>query len=391
MWVANNATSELGYRHGGVQLIVDQETFRVGQKASVLLSVPANDRYVLFSIEGEDLYHYQLVHVTGTAKRVEVDITEQHVPNIFLSATLVQDRQIFTDTKQVIVPPTKNFLTVNLQPDHVQYQPRDEGTFSINTRDHQGKPVSAEVAFSLVDESVYYIQGDYAGDPRQFFFGTKRGHQIQTQSTMNQKSYAKLIEWENEQLIDERDKERLERQRRAADRADLDSLQERETDNYFGLSKDRDGTPLGMADEAMAGGAPRGAKAMTLSSVAPVPMQAEARAMAGRALNQSEKRSATGVPQPGDSPAVVVRSDFRSTILWEPEVVTDKNGQAKVKVKYPDSLTGWKATARVVGAGNTFGIADAITRTQQPLIVRLQAPRFFCGGRPGDDLGGGEQ
>ena len=79
-------------------------------------------------------------------------------------------------------------------------------------------------------------------------------------------------------------------------------------------------------------------------------------------------------------PAVQVRSDFRSTILWQPDVVTGSDGTATVKVKYPDSLTGWQATARVNTAANQFGIASAATRTKQPLIVRLQAPRFFVVG-----------
>ena len=51
-----------------------------------------------------------------------------------------------------------------------------------------------------------------------------------------------------------------------------------------------------------------------------------------------------------------------------------------MKVKYPDSLTTWEATARVVTAGNQFGIGSGSTRTKQPLIVRLQAPRFFVVG-----------
>ncbi len=40
---------------------------------------------------------------------------------------MVSDRQIFTDTKQVVVPPTKNFLTVDVKSDREQYQPREEG------------------------------------------------------------------------------------------------------------------------------------------------------------------------------------------------------------------------------------------------------------------------
>src|SRR6185436_874382 len=127
------------------------------------------------------------------------------VPNVFLSAALVSDRQIFTDTKQVIVPPMKNFLTVDVKPDRAQYQPRDEGTLTITTKNDEGKPVSVEVSLGLVDESVFYIQSDYAGDPRQFYFGTKRALQIQTQATMNQKAYARLVLGEKDELIDERD------------------------------------------------------------------------------------------------------------------------------------------------------------------------------------------
>src|SRR5204862_7636480 len=39
-------------------------------------------------------------------------------------------------------------------------------------------------------------------------------------------------------------------------------------------------------------------------------------------------------PPPGQEPAVQVRNDFRSTILWQPDLKTDNNGAATVKVKY---------------------------------------------------------
>ncbi len=46
-WVVDNATTQLGYRQGAVEIIADKDTFRVGQKAPVMLVAPANDRYVL--------------------------------------------------------------------------------------------------------------------------------------------------------------------------------------------------------------------------------------------------------------------------------------------------------------------------------------------------------
>ena len=397
VWVANNSTTELGYRTGGVEIIADKDTFRVGGNAPVMLVAPTAGRYVLFTVEGEDLYHYQLVHLDGTVKLVNLVVDETYVPNVFLGATLVNDRQIFTDTKQIVVPPVKNFLNIEVKPDHAQYQPRDEGTFTVTTKNDEGQPVSAEVALSLADESVFYIQNDYAGDPRQFFFGTKRNQQIQTQSTMNQKSYAKLIEWENHQLMDDKEKERLDE----AKRERLEQLQYGVFTTGIGGSGGGGGggglqvvTKSGEVIDRLAayselGMSPRAG--VTFNAAMPVaemsmagapPMLGDVPAMGKlmRAKMPDGRFPGLGAGSAGEGPAVVVRSDFRATVFWQPDIHTDQNGKATVKVKYPDSLTSWKATARAVTAVNQFGIADVTTRTRQPLIVRLEAPRFFVVG-----------
>lgn len=374
VWVCSGQTTELGYRHQGVQIIADKDTFRVGNEAPIMLVAPTADRYVLFSVEGEDLYSYRLVHITGTVKLIDLLIEEKHVPNIFLGAALVSDRQVFMDTKQIVVPPTKNFLTVEVQPDRPQYQPREEGTLTVTTRNDEGKPVSAEVALSLVDESVFYIQSDYAGDPRRFYFGEKRGQYVQTQSTFQQKSYAKLVEWENDQLIDEALKQRREARAR-------------------GPAAWEEGRDLGLADvaevesDALGGPVPRRAMRRAdeaafydrggVAGLVAAPAPAAMTMAKGVAANRAE---ASAEMPPDQEPAVQVRTDFRSTVLWQPDVKTDATGQATVKVKYPDALTTWKATARAATSGNQFGIAHTTTRTKQPLIVRLQAPRFFVVG-----------
>ncbi len=380
VWVCNNKTTELGYRHGGVEIIADKDTFCVGSEAPVMLVANSPDCYVLFTVEGEDLYHYRLVHLTGTVKLLDLFVGKKYVPNIFLSAAMVADRQIFTDTKQVIVPPTKNFLTVEVKPDKPQYQPRDEGTLTVTTKNDEGNPVSAEVSLGLVDESVFYIQSDYAGDPRQFFFGQKRGQQVQTQATMNQKSYVKLVPGDKDELIDEREKERR-----------LSQARQQEWD--FSGGKDGDtcfADRLSLSEESAYG---RGGAGLTRAQSAgalmargvanaPLPAVTAAPMKFGADLKMAKARMAAEMPMqpPGEEPAVQVRTDFRSTVLWQPDVKTDANGRATVKVKYPDTLTGWKATARAVSLANQFGIADTTTRTKQPLIVRLQAPRFFVVG-----------
>ncbi len=388
VWVATDATTELGYRQGGVEIIVDKDTFHVGQKTPVMLSVPTNDRYVLFTVEGENLYSYQLIHVTGTVKLVELPVEEKHVPNVFLSAVMVSDRQIFTDTKQVVVPPTKNFVSVDVKSDREQYQPREEGTFTITTRDDHDRPIAAEVAFGLVDESVYYIQSDYAGDPRQFYFGTKRQQTVQTQSTFNQKSYAKLVEGDQHELMDERDW--IRRKKTPVNQSEIEKMDGLDDASFttasgrYSMFADR------MADRKMAGiggsgggganavmgtyfGGINGSAANQAVTTGEIPML-------GALIKSVPAASPAPAGMPEETPAVQVRSDFRSTIFWQPDVSTGPDGKATIKVKYPDSLTGWKATARAVTEANQFGIASASTHTKQPLIVRLEAPRFFVVG-----------
>jgi uncharacterized protein YfaS (alpha-2-macroglobulin family) len=365
IWVATGRSTDLGYRHGGLEIIVDKDTFRAGQKAPVMLVAPANDRYVLFSVEGEDLYSYQLIHLDGPVKLIELPIEDKHVPNIFLSAAMVSDRQIFTDTKQVIVPPVEHFLSVDLKPDREEYQPREQGLLTVTTRDADGKPVAAEIALGMVDESVFYIQKDYAGDPRQFYYGQKRSQYVQTLSTFQQKAYLKLVEGANKQLMDDR---LVGQKDQAFERlqltADLQKSSRYQTVGGIG----------GRADGV--------SENVTITSSEFKAEYGANRPINGRDTEELDRlaKAPSAPPVTGKGPAVQVRNDFRSTAFWQPDVVTDKTGKASVKVKFPDSLTGWTATARVATAGNQFGIATAAARTKQPLIVRLQAPRFFVVG-----------
>jgi uncharacterized protein YfaS (alpha-2-macroglobulin family) len=357
VWAANNATTELGYRHGGLEIILDKDTVRAGEKAPVLITAPVSGRSVLFSVEGDDLYSYQVLRFNGPVKLLELPIDAKYVPNIFLSATMVSDLQLYQDTKQVVVPPVDHFLNLEIKPDKEQYHAQEEGTFTLTARDQAGKPVVAEVSLALVDEAVSYIQADYAGDPRQFYFGTKRSQQVRTDSTLNQRSYAKL------------DKEPP-----AAPPAEIAESGERyESEDSF---RDKESSMAMGAVASMPASAPAPSRrAMPSKSTT-----SEVSRMESKKMKDGSRAQAPGEPAPDQGGVVVVRQDFRATAFWQPDIRTGKDGQAKVKVKYPDSLTAWKAQARALTIGSQFGQAQAVTRTKMPLIVRLQCPRFFLTG-----------
>ena len=75
-----------------------------------------------------------------------------------------------------------------------------------------------------------------------------------------------------------------------------------------------------------------------------------------------------------------VRKDFPDTVFWAGDVTTDADGNAQVKVEYPDSLTTWRLTVRAVTASTDVGGAVTRTATTKDLILRVMTPRFLTEG-----------
>ncbi|NOS85735.1 MAG: hypothetical protein HOP31_11390 [Ignavibacteria bacterium] len=73
----------------------------------------------------------------------------------------------------------------------------------------------------------------------------------------------------------------------------------------------------------------------------------------------------------------VTRSEFKDAALWMPAVYTDENGIAKVKVKFPDNLTSWRVTARVLTDKTDAGQNSYSMTSRKDLIIRVETPRFF--------------
>lgn len=74
------------------------------------------------------------------------------------------------------------------------------------------------------------------------------------------------------------------------------------------------------------------------------------------------------------------RTDFITTPLWAPTIITDADGRASVEVTMPDNLTRWHLDARVVSLDTLVGQYETNIVSSQNLIVRPQTPRFLIAG-----------
>lgn len=372
LWCSDEGSRELGYRSENLEIVLDQDVARAGAKLPLMLSLPVSGRWVLLAVESEVLHSWQVLKLDGTVKLVELPLGEEHVPNVFLSAWSFSGGDALTDTREVVVPPIEQFLDVELAPDSASLEPGMPGAFTVHVRDRAGKPLATELGLAVVDESVLAIQSEYNPDPRPFFFGEKRGQWIQTGTQQSWKGFARLVRDEQGRLIDARQaaavgNERLERddERNLGQTAGLK--------DGFGLRAGRAGG--GPRQNALREGlAKKEARGRYRGAGDTVPAATEALAFDSSSM-------AGGPPTSGPAETqIVVRSDFRETALWKPDLVTDESGTARVTLTYPDSLTRWKARVRAFGVDARLGTGTASVRTQKPLQARLQAPRFFVVG-----------
>jgi uncharacterized protein YfaS (alpha-2-macroglobulin family) len=89
-----------------------------------------------------------------------------------------------------------------------------------------------------------------------------------------------------------------------------------------------------------------------------------------------------GISNPWSSPRLP-SLDAPEVAYWNPAVVTNKEGQARVSFRLPDGLTTWRVLAQGVTVDTRVGTATADLVVSQDLTVRLVSPPFL---RMGDQL-----
>lgn len=78
-----------------------------------------------------------------------------------------------------------------------------------------------------------------------------------------------------------------------------------------------------------------------------------------------------------------IRSDFRETAFFYPQLRTDQNGTVSFEFEMPDALTKWKLRALAHTKDLKVGTTETSIQTQKELMVSPTVPRFF---REGDAL-----
>lgn len=298
-----------------VELVADSSNYQPGDVARILVKSPYERANALITVEREFVLHSEVREIIGSSNRIEIPITSDYLPNVYVSILLVQGRSapLVEDNTQDLgkpsfkigyaklnVDPSEKRLAVDISELASSYKPGEEVSIDIKVKDWKGAGTKASLSVAVVDVGVLNLIGFETPDPFSHFYS----HKPLAVFTSDSRPYVL------EQLI-------------------------------FGEKGEEMGGALG---EAM-------------------------KAAFGRGLSEIE-----------------LRGDFRFTAYWNPSLLTDEEGNARVTFTLPDNLTTFRVMAVAQTRDSRFGRAEEHLKVTKSLLLQASLPRFA---RMGDEFSGG--
>lgn len=190
IWVVGDDYPD--YNFPTLRLVADKGEYRPGDTATLMLNtnlvtppgtpepvMPKGQKpprrygqaWALITVEGERLYKHFLLPLKSRSTTFQVPVDALYFPSISIDATIVQEKHIYEEQARLSVRRDEPDLKVTVTPDREHYRPGDPASYTITTRDWQGRPVPAEVSLGVVDASIYAVQPDATPALRSVFYG----------------------------------------------------------------------------------------------------------------------------------------------------------------------------------------------------------------------------
>lgn len=415
VWVDGAELARGRFLFQSIYIGVKQPYVQAGEAAKVLLITPSPNCTVLLTREADDeILEQRIVRVPGRSLEVAVPMTRRDVPNVHLSAVLVRNGRMFEATQEIFVPPARQFARVTVTPDKSRYEPGEKATLRLHASDWQGRPLRTELSVSVYDAALGYIQQEYAGDIRTFFYGNRRSESVSNNGSFDSalsseevypvdKRRFRVHRWELPDGMGSLDDWLPESYRRDAFRVQwslpppnvqgvggrLMRVSDFESDSVMVAGsmagEGRYNYSMAMKASGDTGVARNGFVSDAYKDIDRSGIDGAYGAMHGMP-GKAKPRVLTWNPPAYQTMtlggrAVLVeptlRTRFADTAFWTPATVTDAAGNATVQVTWPDNLTQWKANAIGTTTTAQVGAGAAQVVTKKDLLVRLQAPRFL--------------
>jgi uncharacterized protein YfaS (alpha-2-macroglobulin family) len=179
LWVTERqyAWSDSSYYsedYNSIKLVPDKKSYKPGETAHVLAILPTDNAHLLVSTELSTVLSVQHISSPGRSIVLDIPIQAAYAPDVFLNVSYVKGGDMYTSDQRLVVPARDKMLNLEIISNKKEYKPRETASYTILARNADGAPVSgAEVSLGVVDEAIYSVAPDYAGNIRSEFYGMR--------------------------------------------------------------------------------------------------------------------------------------------------------------------------------------------------------------------------
>ncbi|MDR0336247.1 MAG: alpha-2-macroglobulin, partial [Planctomycetaceae bacterium] len=177
------------FKYNALELIPDKAEFTPGENVTLRINTERENSFVVLFMRAANniVFKPQLLRLNGKSHEISIPVELRDMPNFFVEALTISDGEVINEIKEIVVPPQKKILNVEIKPSAEIYKPNEKATAELVVTDLDGKPVSGQITVSIYDKSVEYISGgSHVGEIKEFFWKWRRQHNIYSSSNLLQ-------------------------------------------------------------------------------------------------------------------------------------------------------------------------------------------------------------
>jgi alpha-2-macroglobulin len=157
------------YDHYRIDLEPEQKTYKPGDTARIIVKSPWEQATALLTTEREGIRTHRRFQITSTQQTLSVPVTENDIPNVYVSVVLVKGRTKTEDSDdgsdpgkpsfrlgyvELRVEDTSKRLTTTVTANQAEYRPATNARVNVELRDAKGAPAVGEVTLWAVDYGI---------------------------------------------------------------------------------------------------------------------------------------------------------------------------------------------------------------------------------------------
>ena len=170
-WGANNNSFEVS-NEGNIEITLNKKSYLAGDAVTALFKTPFNGR-LLVTLETDHVLSYQYVETRNRSASLDLKLTGEHVPNVYITATLIKPHEM----SDIPLTVAHGFQNVIVEEKSRKIAVEIIAKKNVRSKTHQSVTVKAVpgsyVTLSAVDNGVLQISDFKTPDPYGYFYQKK--------------------------------------------------------------------------------------------------------------------------------------------------------------------------------------------------------------------------